>query len=99
MTAQPKAYWIARVTITDPAAYAGYQSLAPQAFAKYNCRFLARGGETRICEGSIWERHVVIEFDSLADAYACYELEEYRAAREHRQNACRAEVFIVEGIR
>lgn len=92
------AYWIARVTITDPDAYAGYQALAPKAFAKYGARFLARGGETVICEGGQWDRHVVIEFDSLKAARDCYDSPEYRAAREARAAACRAEVFITEGV-
>ena len=38
------AYWIAHVTVTDPEAYAGYQALAPAAFAAHGARFLARGG-------------------------------------------------------
>lgn len=98
MTGTPKAYWIARVTITDPEAYAGYQAIAPKAFAKYRAKFLARGGETEICEGDRWDRHVVIEFDSLAAARECYASDEYRAARARREGACRAEVFIVEGV-
>lgn len=98
MTSSPKAYWIARVTITDPKAYAGYQALAPKAFAKYRARFPARGGEAVTCEGQEWERQVVIEFDSLKDARACYDSPEYIAARESRKDACRAEIFIVEGV-
>jgi len=93
----PKAYWIARVTVTDPDAYVGYQALAPEAFSKYGAKFLARGGETRTCEGPEWQRQVVIEFDSLETALNCYHSPEYRAAREKRSGACHAEVFIVEG--
>lgn len=93
----PKAYWIARVTVTDADAYAGYQALAPEAFAKYGARFLARGGTTLTCEGPEWQRQVVIEFESLEAARNCYNSTEYRAAREKRANACRAEIFIIEG--
>lgn len=93
-----KAYWIARVTVTDPDAYAGYQALAPEAFAKHNARFLARGGETVTYEGPEWQRQVVIEFDSLEQARACYTSPEYQAARRKRENACQAEIFIVEGV-
>ena len=32
------------MTVTDPDAYAGYQALAPAAFAAHGARFLARGG-------------------------------------------------------
>ncbi|WP_374632520.1 DUF1330 domain-containing protein [Paracoccus sp. (in: a-proteobacteria)] len=95
--AAPKAYWIARVTVTDPDAYAGYQALAPQAFAKYGAKFLARGGRALTCEGPEWQRHVVIEFESLDAARDCYDSPEYRAARQKRAGACHAEIFIVEG--
>ncbi|WP_339115452.1 DUF1330 domain-containing protein [Thioclava sp. GXIMD2076] len=94
----PKAYWIARVTVTDPDAYSGYQALAPAAFQKYGAVFLARGGVTEAMEGPGWERHVVIEFADLATAKACYTSPEYRAAREARAGACRAEIFLTEGM-
>ncbi len=93
-----KAYWIAHVTVTDPAAYAGYQALAPAAFAAHGARFLARGGAAETCEGPALERHVVIEFPSLAAARACYASAEYRAARAARAGACTAHVVLVEGL-
>ena len=94
----PKAYWIARVTVTDADAYTGYQALAPAAFAKFNARFLARGGETITCEGPEWQRQVVIEFENLQQARACYASPEYQTAREKRKDACHAEIFIIEGV-
>lgn len=94
----PKGYWIAFVTVTDPARYAGYQEEAPAAFAKYNARFLARGGEAETLEGDRFERHVVIEFDSKAQALACYQSPEYQAARAHRDAACEANIVVVEGL-
>lgn len=94
----PKGYWIAFVTVTDPQAYAGYQRVAPDAFAKYNAQFLARGGDATSLEGTTWERHIVIEFDSKEQALACYNSPEYQAARKHRHNACTANIAIVEGM-
>jgi len=93
-----KAYWIAFVTVTEPAQYAGYQALAPAAFAKYNARFLARGGAAETLEGDAFARHVVIEFDSKAEALACYHSPEYAAARAERTGACLANIAIVEGV-
>ena len=92
------AYWIAHVTVTDPAAYAGYQALAPAAFAAHGARFLARSGTAEVLEGPALERHVVIEFPSLQAARACYDSAEYRAARAARAGACTAHVVIVEGL-
>ena len=97
MTEAPKAYWIANVTVTDPDAYQGYQAIAPQAFAKFGARFLARG-EAETLEGTDWQRRVIIEFDSMQSAQACYESEEYRAAREERAGACTADIALIEGL-
>lgn len=94
----PKGYWIAFVTVTDPQAYSGYQRHAPEAFAKYGARFLARGGDFTTLEGDEFQRHVVIEFDSKDQALACYNSPEYQAARTHRSGACNANIVIVEGL-
>jgi len=91
----PKAYWIANVTVTDPGAYAGYQAIAPEAFAAYGARFLARG-EAETLEGTPWQRRVIIEFDSMEDARACYNSETYRAARDKRAGACTVDIALIE---
>ena len=93
-----KAYWIAHVTVTDPEAYAGYQALAPAAFAAHGARFLARGGVHEVMEGPSLNRHVVIEFPSLQAAKACYASPEYQDARRRRDGAATAHVVIVEGL-
>jgi uncharacterized protein (DUF1330 family) len=92
------AYWIAHVTVTDPEAYQGYQALAPAAFAAHGARFLARGGAHEVLEGPVLDRHVVIEFPTLAAARACYQSAEYQAARARREGAALAHVVIVEGL-
>lgn len=93
-----KGYWVAFVTVTDPARYAGYQALAPAAFAEFNARFLVRGGDATSVEGTKYERHVVIEFDSKEQALACYHSDAYQAARAERDSACTATITIVEGL-
>jgi uncharacterized protein (DUF1330 family) len=92
------AYWIAHVSVTDPAAYAGYQALAPAAFAAFGARFLARGGAAEVPEGPVLDRHVVIAFPSLDAARACYRSAEYQAAKQRRDGACLAHVVLVEGL-
>ncbi|UFM66566.1 DUF1330 domain-containing protein [Paracoccus sp. MA] len=91
------AYWIAHVTVHDPAAYAGYQALAPKAFAKFGAEFLARGGASETLEGPVLQRHVVIRFPDLARARDCFYSREYQEARACRDGACEAHVVIVEG--
>jgi uncharacterized protein (DUF1330 family) len=92
------AYWIAHVTVTDPVAYADYQTLAPAAFGRYGATFLARGGAFEVLEGPVLDRHVVIAFPSLEAAQHCYNSAEYQAAREMRMGACTAHVVIVDGL-
>ena len=92
------AYWIAHVTVTDPEAYAGYQALAPAAFAAHGARFLARGGTSEVLEGPELSRHVVIEFPSLEAARACYASDAYQVAKRRRDAAAIAHVVIVEGV-
>ena len=92
------AYWIAHVTVTDPARYTGYQALAPQAFAKFGGKFLARGGTADCPEGPDHARHVLIEFADLATARACYASPEYQAAKAQRDGAAEVMITIVEGL-
>ncbi|MCK0126141.1 DUF1330 domain-containing protein [Gelidibacter sp. F2691] len=93
----PKAYWIANVTVTDPDAYQGYQAVAPEAFARFGARFLARGAAETL-EGTEWQRRVIIEFDSIDTARACYQSEEYRTARAKRAGACEADIALIEAL-
>ena len=92
------AYWIARVTVTDPDPYKLYAESAPKAFEKYNAKILARGGRCEHMEGEGRPRNVVIEFPSYEDALACYNSDEYQSARKHRVGAGEAEIVIVEGV-
>ena len=93
-----KAYWIAHVTVTDPDQYRRYADAAPEAFRKHKARFLARGGRSEQLEGDGRPRNVVIEFDSLEDAVACYNSPEYQAAKAKRAGAGEADIVIVEGV-
>lgn len=93
-----KGYWIAQVKVTDPDQYKFYAESAPEAFAKFNARVLARGGRCAQLEGEGRPRNVVIEFDSYEDAVACYNSPEYQAAKSKREGAGEAAIVIVEGV-
>ena len=92
------AYWIAHVTVTDPERYKGYQTLAPDAFAKFGAKFLARGGASDSPEGAGFDRHIVIEFPDLTTARACYASPEYQAAKAARDGAAKVMITMVEGL-
>jgi uncharacterized protein (DUF1330 family) len=94
----PKAYWIARVDISDAARYSDYVVAAKLAFEKYDAKFLARGGNFHKLEGDVRARNVIIEFPSLQAAYDCYHSPEYQIAAAIRQQVSDAEMVIVEGI-
>lgn len=93
----PKAYWIAHVTVNDPAAYDLYRAANAAPFARFGAKFLARAGAQTVVEGQMRARTVVIEFPSLKAATDCYNSPDYRAAMALRVDASEADVCIIEG--
>jgi uncharacterized protein (DUF1330 family) len=94
----PKAYIIARITVTDPDKYAEYVKDASAAIRQYGGRPLVRGGAYAELEGGSRPRNVVIEFESLDQAKAYYHSPEYQAAKAKREGAGIAEIVAVEGV-
>lgn len=94
-----KGYWIAHVQVNDPELYKEYVRLNGIAFAKYGAKFLVRGGGDNVSTpaGALKPRHVVIEFESLEKAKACYASPEYQEAVKVRDRASVADLVIVEG--
>lgn len=92
-----KGYWIARVRVTDEAAYKGYIAANGAALAKHGGRFLVRGGRSECPEGSAAPRNVVVEFPDYATALACYRSAEYQDACRHRHGAAEFDMLIIEG--
>lgn len=92
-----KGYWVAHVTVDDPAGYEAYRAANAAAFAKYGARFLVRGGAQEVVEGAARGRTVVIEFPSMEAARACWDSPEYQAARALRMPVSHADVVIVAG--
>lgn len=94
----PKGYWMARVDVRDPEGYKDYVLTATPAFEQYGARFLARGGTVETLEGSGRARNVVIEFDSVETAKACYNSPQYQKAKAIRQRCSDADMIVVEGF-
>ena len=94
----PKGYWIAHVKVSNPDVYPDYVATAKPAFEEYGAKFLVRGGAHECVEGNTGERHVVIEFESMEKALACYNSEQYQKAVLIRQNASTGTITIVEGM-
>ena len=94
----PKAYWIARIDVSDPEKYKDCVSGAAAAFREYGAKHLVRGGTFTAAEGQARSRNVVIEFPSYQAALDCYNSKDYQEARAHRLAAATAEIVIVEGV-
>ncbi len=93
----PKAYWIARVDVSDAETYKLYVQRNDAIFARFGGRFLVRAGRFENPEGTSRGRNVVVEFPSYDAALACYRSPEYAAQIALRQSAAEADVVIVEG--
>ena len=91
-------YVIADIDVTDPVAYQEYVKLTPDIIAKYGGKFLVRGGEAAVVEGT-WtpNRLVVLEFESIERAKEFYRSEEYRPVMAIRHKTAVSSMVIVEG--
>ena len=93
------AYLIIRVTVSDWDRYREYMARTPAALAKYQGRFIARGGESVTLEGPEESRRLaLVEFPTLEQAKAFYASPEYQAAKALRDGACEAEFVALDGI-
>ncbi len=93
------AYIICDIEITDPVRYANYRQLVPPTLAKYDGRFVVRGGACETLEGA-WrpQRVIVLEFPSAARAKEWLDSPEYCAARALRHSTAKTEMILVEGV-
>jgi len=92
------AYMVVEVDVKDPERYADYRRMVPASLEAYGGKFLVRGGAVEKLEGD-WEppRFVVIEFDSVEQAKRWWDSDEYRQARNLRQETADTRMIVVEG--
>ena len=93
------AYVVVQVEVHDSERYERYKEMVPPTLEAYGGRFLVRGGATQTVEGS-WSppRLVVLEFDSIEQAKAWWGSEEYREAKQLRQETTHTEMIIAQGV-
>ena len=93
------AFVIVTVEINDPVRYEEYKKLAQKSVAAYDGRFLVRGGRTQTLEGA-WDpgRVVVLEFPTAHRAREWWASDQYRPARELRQQIAETQMILVEGV-
>ena len=73
--------------------------MTPAAIAKYDGRFIVRGGPKVTVEGPDEHRRiVVVEFPSFKRAQEFWDSPDYRAAAELRKGAATFNAVIVDGM-
>lgn len=93
----PKGYIIAHVTVKNPEPYKEYVARDTPILLGRGGKFIIRGGESQVMEGESFERHVVIEFPSYAEALAAYNDPEYQEVAEIRRQNADSTIIVVEG--
>lgn len=93
----PRGYWMARMDVTDPAAYAQYRAANAGALAAFGGWFLVRGGRSTLVAGTGRSRYVVVAFPDLASARACYQSFAYQQVLAHRKRAATGDLIIISG--
>ena len=92
------AYLVARVDVHDMEQYQHYTALSPAAIAAFGGEFIVRGGDKLTLEGPEESRRmVIVRFPSMEQARACYESEQYQAAKAKRDGAATAQFVVLAG--
>jgi uncharacterized protein (DUF1330 family) len=92
------AYIAVDISINDPVTYDRYKTMAPPSIAKYDGRYLVRGGSTTTLEGS-WkpQRFVILEFADAETARQWWDSPEYAEAKALRQSCSDTDMLLVDG--
>ena len=92
-------YVIVNDEISDEAAFAEFRQKVGATVAAHGGRYLVRGGATEVIDGD-WapDRLVVIEFDSVDQAKAWLNSDEFLAIKDLRVSSASASVIVAEGV-
>ncbi len=93
----PKGYIIGHITVRDPEAYKEYIEKDTPILHGLGGRFVVRGGQSEVPEGTTQERHVVIEFPSYEAALKAYHDPDYQAVADIRRRTAESTIIVVEG--
>lgn len=91
-------YFLARLTIHDPAGYARYLEGTDEPLARFGARVLAVDESPQVLEGG-WpcSRTVLIEFPDEAAARAWYDSLEYQAIAQYRHRSATGDAVFLRG--
>lgn len=93
-----KGYVLLQVNVNDPEVFKKYPELSEKIISKFGGKYLFRGGEFEILEGS-WDfkRNVLLEFENISKAQEWYNSSEYQEALKIRSNSATSNLIIIEG--
>ena len=92
------AYWIGHIRVINQEGYGEYAKRAGPAIEKHGGRFLARAGRYVSLEGEEFPRNVIVEFESVEAAQACYDSPEYQEALAHVAGNAERMLMILDGL-
>lgn len=93
----PKGYIIGHITVRDPETYKEYIEKDTPILHGLGGRFVVRGGQSEVPEGTTQERHVVIEFPSYEAALRAYSDPDYQVVADIRRRSADSTIIVVEG--
>jgi uncharacterized protein (DUF1330 family) len=97
-SAEPKAYVVNEIHVTDPTKYKTYADQVPATLAPFGGRFIARGGKTEpFGTDDVKGRVAILEFPSFADAKAWHDSPEYQRILKIRNASSTSRAYVIEG--
>ncbi len=93
------AYLIADVEVTDESLFTQFRERMTPAIESYGGRFIERGGEIEVIEGS-WapKRLAIVRFDSMEQARAWLDSSENHALDDIRHRSSNINIVLVQGV-
>ena len=93
-----KGYVLLQINVNDPEVFKKYPELSEKIISKFGGKYLFRGGEFEVLEGS-WDfkRNVLLEFENISKAQEWYNSSDYQEALKIRSNSATSNLIIIEG--
>ncbi len=92
------AYMVVQITITDPERFAQYRAAVPGVVESFGGRYMVRGAQVEVLEGSHDGRRLVLfEFPSMEAIRRFWNSPEYAKVKLLRENAAEIDVWPVPG--
>jgi uncharacterized protein (DUF1330 family) len=93
------AYMVVQINITDPDRFAQYRAAVPGVVASFGGRYMARGAQVEVLEGSHDGRRLVLfEFPSMDAIRRFWNSPEYAKIKPLRENAAEIDAWAVPGV-